>query len=106
MAMSRSFGATLFTTRPPIAISPRADVLQPGDHPQQRRFAAAGRADQDDELAIVDLDADAVQHLGRAERLRTSRMETVATVAPSATSAPVIASDRHCDLTRFLSESL
>jgi hypothetical protein len=32
------------------------DVLQAGDHPQRRRLAAAGRADEDDELAVGDLE--------------------------------------------------
>jgi hypothetical protein len=32
------------------------DVLEPGDHPQRGRLAAAGRADQDDELAVGDLE--------------------------------------------------
>ena len=42
------------------------DVLQPGDHAQQRRFAAARRADQDDELAVGDVDVDAMDDLRRA----------------------------------------
>ena len=39
------------------------DVLEPGDHPQQRRLAAAGRADEHDELALVDLQVDGVDRL-------------------------------------------
>ena len=39
------------------------DVLEPGDHPQQRRLAAAGGADEDDELAEPDVEADAVDGL-------------------------------------------
>ena len=35
MAMSRSFGATWLTTRPPIRILARGNVLQAGDHPQR-----------------------------------------------------------------------
>jgi hypothetical protein len=46
-----------------------ADVLEPGDHPQQGRLAAAGGADQHHELAVGDLDIDAVNHMVRAERL-------------------------------------
>ena len=38
------------------------DRLEPRHHPQQRRLAAAGRADDDDELAVGDLDVDAVNH--------------------------------------------
>ena len=33
------------------------DVLEPGDHPQRGRLAAARRADEDDELAVLDLEA-------------------------------------------------
>ena len=39
------------------------DLLQPGDHAQQRALAAAGRPDDDDELAVGDLGVDAVDHL-------------------------------------------
>ena len=38
------------------------DVLEAGDHPEQRRLAAARRADQDQELAVLDVDRDAVDH--------------------------------------------
>ena len=31
-------------------------VLEPGDQAQQRRLAAAGRADEDDELAVADVE--------------------------------------------------
>src|SRR3546814_11607965 len=40
-----------------------ADGLQPGDHPQQRGLAAARRPDQHDELAVGDLQVDAVDRL-------------------------------------------
>ena len=69
MAMSRSFGGSVLTTRSPMAISPRGDVLEPGDHAQQRGLAAAGRADEHHELTVGDVDADAVQNLDRTERL-------------------------------------
>jgi hypothetical protein len=36
------------------------DLLEAGDHAQQRRLAAARRADDDDELAVGDVGADAV----------------------------------------------
>ena len=34
------------------------DFLQPGDHPQGRGLAAAGRADQHDELPIGNIEID------------------------------------------------
>src|SRR5690606_33213187 len=39
------------------------DVLEPCDHAQQGRLAAARRADDDHELPVGDLHVDAVQHL-------------------------------------------
>ena len=36
------------------------DVLQPRDHVQRRGFAAAGRAEQDDELLVADLELEIV----------------------------------------------
>ena len=56
MAMSRSFGGMWLTTLPPIADLARRDVLEPGEHAQQRRLSAARRADEDDELAIGDVE--------------------------------------------------
>ena len=47
----------------------RGDLFQPGDHAQQGRLAAARRADQHDELAILDRNRHAVQNFGPAERL-------------------------------------
>ena len=47
----------------------RGDVLKAGDHPQQRRFAAARWADQHDELAIADRNIDAVDDGCRAKSL-------------------------------------
>ena len=38
----------------------RRDLLEPGDHPQQGRLAAAGRADENHELAVGDRQADVV----------------------------------------------
>ena len=42
------------------------DRLEPGDHAQQGRLAAARRADDDDELAVGDLAVDAVDDLDAA----------------------------------------
>ena len=44
------------------------DVLEPGEHAQKRRLAAAGGADQDDELAVLDRNRNAVQDFKIAER--------------------------------------
>ena len=45
------------------------DLLESRQHAQQRRLAAARRPDQHDELAVLDVEADAVQDLGGAEGL-------------------------------------
>ena len=63
MAMSRSLGGTSLTTRPPISIVPALGLLQPGDDVEQRGLAAAGGADQHGELAALDVEVDALQHL-------------------------------------------
>ena len=39
-----------------------AHRFEPGDHAQQRRLAAAGRPDEDDELAILHIEVDAMNH--------------------------------------------
>ena len=67
--MSRSFGGTRLTTRAADRDLALGDLLEPGDHPQQRRLAAAGRADQHAELAVGDRDVDAADHVRRAEVL-------------------------------------
>ena len=38
-------------------------LLQPGDHPQERRLPAAGRADEDHELAVLDVERDRIESL-------------------------------------------
>ncbi len=43
------------------------DGLQPRDRPQQGGFAAAGRADHDNELPISDIAGNAVQDMGLAK---------------------------------------
>ena len=60
MAMSRSFGALLLTTLAADAQLAVGDVLQPGDHVEGGGLPAAGRADEDDELAVGDLEVDVV----------------------------------------------
>src|SRR5690606_36781852 len=45
-------------------------LLEPRDHPQRRRLAAAGRAQQRDELAGLDVQVQPVDGHGLAEPLR------------------------------------
>ena len=56
MAMSRSFGCTPITDRPPIRTSPLGCLGKPGNDVEQGRLAAAGRAEQHEELAAVQRD--------------------------------------------------
>jgi hypothetical protein len=45
----------------------RRDCLQAGDHPQQRGFPTAGRADKHHEFAVFDIQIDTVDDFDRAE---------------------------------------
>ena len=69
MAMSRSFGGDVVDDALADRDLAGGDRLEPGDHGEQRRLAAARRADQHDELAGLDLEVDALQHLDGAEAL-------------------------------------
>ena len=51
---------------------PDGRLLEAADHPQRRRLAAARRAEQAEELAVLDLEIDVVDGDGVAERLTTS----------------------------------
>ena len=52
---------------------PLRRVLVPSDHPQRRRLPAAGRAEQDDVLAVIDVKVDVIDCDGSAgEHLRQS----------------------------------
>ncbi|MCY1311769.1 hypothetical protein D9M70_621170 [compost metagenome] len=57
-------------------------VFEAGDGAQQGRLAAAGRADEDDELAVLHLEVDAFQHLmaaiGLADGFELKRSHLVA----------------------------
>ena len=69
----------LVTDRPPTTMSPRLRLQQPRHHQHQRALAAAGRPDDRDELAGLDVDADLLQRQERlvgvlAEGLRTRLM--------------------------------
>ena len=46
----------VLTTRPPIEIVAVRDLLEPRDHAQRRRLAAARRADEHEELAVARLE--------------------------------------------------
>ena len=39
---------------------PAVDVLESGEHPQRGGFAAAGRADEDEELAVLDVQVELI----------------------------------------------
>ena len=67
--MPRFEGGTSLTTSPPILSVAAGDVLEARDQAQQRRLAAARRADEDDELARLDVEVDALDDVDVAERL-------------------------------------
>ena len=62
MATPRSFGMLSLTQRSWIRIC-LADTLQPGDHPQQGGFGAAGRADEHHKFPVLNVQIDAVQRV-------------------------------------------
>ena len=62
MAMPRFSGGRSATSRPNRRIAPARRLLEAGDGAQQRGLAAAGRAEDRDELARRDGEVDAVQH--------------------------------------------
>ena len=43
--------------------------VESGNHTQQRRLAAAGRTDENDELAVVDAEVDVAEHIRGAVAL-------------------------------------
>jgi hypothetical protein len=61
-----------------MSISPPLIGSRPGQHAQQGRLAAARRADQHHELAVGDVEADAVDDLEAAEVFSILRKETEA----------------------------
>ena len=60
MLTSRSLAARSVTSLPPMSTRPLGHGLEPRDHAQRRRLAAARRAEQRDELALRDLERDVV----------------------------------------------
>jgi hypothetical protein len=53
-------GAPPQLTEPALDLSP-GRLAQAGDDTQRRRFAAAGRAEQTENLAVCDLEVDAIE---------------------------------------------
>ena len=45
-----------------MTTSPGGDLVEAGEHPQQRGLAAAGRAEDDQQLAVGGLQGDVAQH--------------------------------------------
>jgi hypothetical protein len=56
------------------------DVLEPGDHPHQRGFAAAARPDEHDEFAVGDVEVHVAQHFGVVVALRDVAQGTLAMI--------------------------
>ena len=73
MAMSRSFGGSVVDQPPPMRISPPVTSSSPAIMRSSVDLPQPGRADQHDELAVLDGEVDAVQHRVTAPKaLRTS----------------------------------
>ena len=62
-------GMQLVDPPPGDADLPAGHRLEPGDGVEQGRLAAARGADEDEEAALLDLEVDPFQHLGRAVAL-------------------------------------
>ena len=55
MPMSRLFGETFVMSLPSTTMRPCVGPVEAGDEAQRRRLAAAGRAEQREELALAEL---------------------------------------------------
>ena len=62
MAMSRALGARSFTTVPSIATVPAVISSSPAIMRSSVDLPQPGRADQHDELAVVDREVDVAEH--------------------------------------------
>jgi hypothetical protein len=58
--MSRSFGGRSVTSRSPIRMRAGVDLFEAGEHAQRGGLAATGGADEDEELAVGDLEVELV----------------------------------------------
>jgi hypothetical protein len=65
-ALDRRFIVDPLTGNDDVAVG---GVVKPRDHAQKRGFSTAGGADEDHELAVLDLEADTLDHLEMSERL-------------------------------------
>jgi hypothetical protein len=65
--MSRSFGLDVVDDLAVDGDGAARDLLEARQHAQERGLAAARRPDQDDELAVLDVEAHAVQDFRGAE---------------------------------------
>ena len=75
------------TTRSPIRDLALGDLLEAGDHPQRGRLAAAGRADEDHELAVVNVEVE-VDEGARAVRVHLALAPAEDDVGQQARSLP------------------
>ena len=62
MPTLRWFGRRPVTSRPSIWIAPEVGYLEAGHHAQGRGLAAAGRAEEGDELAALDIEVELLHH--------------------------------------------
>jgi hypothetical protein len=62
MAMSR-FGGHIVHTNTVDHQFTGGNLLQPGNHAQRRRFTAAGRADKNDKLLVLDFEVKILHHV-------------------------------------------
>ena len=58
--MSRSFGGTSVTSRSPMQDAALVDLFEAGEHAQRGGLATAGGADENEELAVGDLEVELV----------------------------------------------
>ena len=70
MATSREAGRDVVDDPVADQDPPLGHVLEPGEHPQRRRLAAAGRADEHEQLALGDLEREVVDGDRAVEALR------------------------------------
>ena len=63
MPMLRWLGLRSTTSWPSMRITPELGVLEAGDHAQRRGLAAAGGAEEGDELALGDVEVEVAHHV-------------------------------------------